>query len=673
MIELNTERRIGLASCHELDSVFARSLSLVMEARAIADRKRGSILNVNRFIQQVWATENKAIVDVPCGGGKSLWSLATILSHVEKSRANPEGTNPLYLVVDTLKTGRERLNTLLSLGVPNDYVGFYHSFWQAECEELRDGKGYAYEQVVSNRHLCSDCPAHGKCGYHNRYSHLNRPVVILVHEGFIRLLENGRIPSGRDIIIDEEPNPYYMATFKRKDVERLAGRLQSIRHRGPQLDAITESITALHMFAVTLENQRCTRLWTKLISQDDKVAVYHHLRRHLGPDLGSADIGEGYGKPTLVAPLDADDGLEADNGAPWEEEFLRQHSLTLLGDLGYALREGAECFVYADLDKISIARRRMDLGIPNRVLLLNGSASLYRHVMGEHMQVFSCPDLKEEYPNVVIHCIEALPTKRRLKDRAFMERYVSFAKEALGDADVGFLAINKRPMSQASTAGEEEDTSIEGALRKAFPMVKEENIGERGSLIGSNQWVEEGDGIIAMSLFTDIAHYALHASLRHGREISADEMFQVSNGRTSLKVSKIGHLSPHEVDDELRREAAHELYQTIMRLKCREDSAATINVVVVLPYVELLSDLHRLMPNIQVRGGKDGNLEWLWDVIRSPSPIPNADWYRANGLDPTSGRNIRRAKELGEAFGRRPEKRGGNFVFWVIVGPIGRN
>ena len=176
-----------------------------------------------------------------------------------------------------------------------------------------------------------------------------------------------------------------------------------------------------------------------------------------------------------------------------------------------------------------------------------------------------------------------------------------------------------------------------------------------------------------MSLFTDIAHYALHASLRHSREIHADEMFQQNGGKVGLKVSRDSHLSPQEVDDEFRREAAHELYQTIMRLRCRQDATADIHVVVMLPYVELLSDLERLMPNIQVRGGSDGNLEWLWDVMHAIRPIENKEWFEAIDLNSSSGRNIQRARELGEHFGFTRQKMGGNRVFWVRVEESGLN
>lgn len=646
----STVRTLALRDCRLLSSGMEQALAQVCRSRQVPPPKCESLRETVRVIDQVWRSRCKAIVDVPCGGGKSTWALARIADYVRRWQdpqcspdSVPPAPNPIYLVVDTLLTGIDRLNELVGLlGVPSEYVGFYHSHWEDECRRLRGEDGKTFYDIARDRHICKDCERGHDCFYFNRNTEIAKKVVILTHEGFIRLHERGKIPCDRDIIIDEEPALYYTTMFSVRELTRFFQRLASLQPDTPSVNRVRELAGRLLDLANTQDKQRSTVRWTWTLSHGDRMEAIRAFER-LTVENGGTGIMTG----------------STGSQATWEDmaELVLPESLDLIYRLGYSFGQGATTYVYCDGDKLSVCRDRIDFGIPNRVILLNGSAQVARHIYPTGMTVWNCPDIKPNYPNVTLHCLCGLPTKTWFKNDFNVRTLVAEAARVLHVHDPLFLAVNN--LTDISKVG----LSVIAMARSAFPLISDADIGQRGSTKGSNNWFQHRQGIIATSWFTDMSHYALCASVRHKRSYARDDLFQ-DNGKPKFR--RGSKLASDDLNEEFLRQAADDIYQTIMRLACRHDSNETVDVVLLVPNIELLAYLGRLMPNIRVRS-EDFSLAFADVLLNTEVPLSNEEMYRNLTLGKSSGKNVKRVQQIAAMFDwvkTKASGRRGNHNIW---------
>ncbi len=637
-------RSLRIDACHKLDLGIADSLQTIGSIINIGLNKFEDIKQTSRFISHVWETNNKSIIDVPCGGGKTQWSMAYIYSCVAKwvdplisLSSDPPAPNPIYLVVDTLKTGIERQQALLNnLKIPPEYIGFFHSFWAEECEALRgDGNGYTYHDIVAQRTLCKDCQYREKCTFFNRNTEISRKVVIMAHEQFVRLHERGKIDPSRDIIIDEEPKLYYSVVL-------FLNHLKSFVDSTEKASINSENIRKIRNVAIQLiEMGEPNRIQSACkfhvsITNDEKLAAIKDLEEWAGSQ-GSGNRGS----------VDADDDMDV---------ILPKSQATIYA-LGYALLSGARTYTYSDGQTISIARDRIDFRIPNRVTILNGSARVSSYMYPDDMSVWTCPSLRKTYPNLYLHCICALASKKWFQSPDNIQVLVDAAKNALNINEPIFLAVNK--INGRGKVG----LSVQNAICKSFSGTTID-VGERGKIRGANDWLDKKQGIVGCSIFTDMAHYALHAAIRCDQEFQREQLFNGVHPRFNKRSS----LAEQAVNEEFLYQSADEIYQTIMRLAVRHDNNEEAHVVLLVPNIDVMGYLHCLLPNAIV---ESNNLSLSFSNLleNNDTPIPNAEMYDKLGLTSiSSGKNKKRAEQVAALYGYVCQKsitQKGNKKEWV--------
>jgi len=167
MKEVRQVQQVRLAECEVCDNGY------LLRVCGKLGRDIGGVSGANRFINHVWKLGGRHIIALPCGSGKSTSAYSIILEHYEVNKGlvdggvlDEEDAGRIWLVVDTLATGRERIADLVKLGIPTEDIGFYHSFNEEECHAL-SGKKYRYKDTVNNRNLCRDCKSNSRCLSYN--------------------------------------------------------------------------------------------------------------------------------------------------------------------------------------------------------------------------------------------------------------------------------------------------------------------------------------------------------------------------------------------------------------------------------------------------------------------------------------------------------------------------
>lgn len=607
---------IPLAGCDPLD------LPELDEACAALGVPRERVERGCRFVCHVLARHGRGVIHLPCGAGKSTSADALILR-----RAREAGgiRRPVWLVVDTLAAGQERIDRLVRIGVDRSLVGFYHSHWARECHGFRSDCP-SYSEISRDFRICGDCYAQHQClsVKRNRRRQLRRKIVVLTHEGFVRLHELGKVPPDADILIDEEISNFYMARFPG---EWLDGMQRHIPYDTPALAEVRGVVNEMQRLLRDPERMHGSVRWERRLDGDTKRQAIRDV--------------EAFVRRNAVGSVLHDHELEAGL-----DEFKWK-----ISRLGYALAEGFRTFAYADDGQVWIARDRMNLRIPNRVLLLNGSAACARFPY-ESMPTFSCPDLQTSYSNVTVVPVMAAPTKKWLAKEENLLALVDRAKSCLG-GEV-FVAVNK------GMSKERRDL-----IAESFP---EARFGTRGSIVGSNEWRALDGGLVATSLFTTMAAYALMASIRNDREYASGELFRIDRrGIRRPWFLSNRRLACGDVDREFMLHSVYELHQTVMRLSCREQRARPVTVVLLATDEEMLAMLGRLMPGFRVAGG-DGRFALSEVATRQEGGIPNRELYEMAGLDPGSARHRQRVEAVMPMHGwtkvQEPGVRG-NRKAWV--------
>ncbi len=672
-----TGKNISLAGCRPLDAGMEQALNDICRIRKVEEDASRRIRDTARFLNEVFRSQEKAMADPPCGSGKSFWADAHTLdcarqwdNPLRTISSDPPPPKPIYLVVDTLKSGQERVDALIGVGVPQKDIGFYHSFWEEEHNRLT-GESVHYEEFAEDsgaRNQCMSCPSKAQCRFGNRNSELRKAVVVMTHEGFIRLHEKRLIPPDRDIIIDEEPSLYFQSFIRKGQLHFFLRHLNKLQVTSAAIQRIREIAEELLAVIDDPTMHHGTLQWHSTVPHATKVEAIQELEElERLKDQGnqSGNVGESYAPTVLEDMADA---------------FRLPYSLSLIFTLGYALLEGAKVFIYCDGKDIAIARDRIGFEIPNKVILLNASAHVSRYVYPEGMAIWTCEDLRGNYQNVTLHCLCGSLTKKYLSREDHLQAMAEYAKTKLGSNDPVFLAVNKEKHSgtgSESPRDGDDDRAADDASRcpkkviiSEIPTIVEKDIGYRGSIRGSNRWQDVSKGIIATSVFTDVAQYALNASLRTGREYSRDELFQIIDPDTQKRIPRFTrqrNIQQPEISEECLRQAADEIYQTIMRLSCRRDRATPVDVVLFVPNIDLLMYIYALMPHVRIKSDNP-SLAIADDLLNLSAPLANDALFEKLGLDKTSGKNIAKVERLAARVGLHKQnapEMPGNHVEWV--------
>jgi len=640
-MQIEVKRKL-LNECNQYRPGVIEMIERICKNMDIKEDKIEKITNSARFIDDIFQMQNKSIVAVPCGGGKTLWSTGYIIYCYEQwerpELTEDEMPNDLMVIVDTVKTAEERIEQLKKLGVKKEYIGFYHSFNEEECKRL-SGKELTFKEISKpdNKHICRDCLARNECKYCSRNIELSKKIVFACHEGFCRLHEAERIPKGKDIIIDEEIKNFFHDTIKKPELEAFLKHVPDDEGS----DAIVEIKNVIRSLLEVINNsdkRKCTLKWNMQIKNDTKVQALKDI----------------YDASQSSEDMDLD--------------LYSDHYRDLIYKLGYSLREGFRNYVWAEKQEVAIGRDRINFNIDNRVIMLNGSAQLERNIY-EHpeMKIWVCDDINETYQNVTLHCLRMNPTKKQLLDRDNITELMEYAREVFRkipghEFELGgiFFAVNKV------------NDEMEQVIEELFPNTQDKDKGHRGTIIGSNNWRDYDNGILGSSSFTNLASYALSASLRNNKEYSREEIFAKRQNEEEgvwwcPRFTRDFHIVNKDIDDEFQRQAVYELHQHILRLSCRHQSQDPVHVVLLIPNIEMIRLLHDLMEGFKVNS-PDGMLRLANHLLKSKQPILNDKIYDLFELS-KAGKNREKIKKIMDSYGwtltQLKDGKKGNRKVWV--------
>lgn len=631
--------KIGLVDCKSACPEVLNKLQNNCGALGVSPEKTQKIVRAGRFIDHIWRTQGKAVVSLPCGGGKTEWTFAYLTDCVDRWD-NPETRledipSSCIIVVDSVKTAEERVARLRAMEVAEKYLGIYHSHNEDECQRL-SGREITYQEIrkEENRHICKECGGREECKYNNRYSELCKRIVFMCHEGFCRLHEQNKVPRDYDIIIDEEITNLFYDTLRRPELEAFLKHVPS--DNSDALQSIKDIIEELLDFMNSPDECKATHKWQLPIRKDTKTEAIEDLYE------------------------------ESQSSEDMDLDLYADHYRDLIYKLAYVLPEDFSIYVWPETNEITIARDRINFQIPNKVILLNGSAQLSMNIYNQpEMRIWCCPEVEEVYDNVTLHCLKMNPTKNRMKHEDCITELMEYAKEVFGSVkdsvgqDAVFFALNKT------------NDEMEEAISLYFPLVQEKDIGHRGSLIGRNDWRDYDNGLVGSSLFTNLGIYALFASLRNNKEYAQCEIFREVLGkdghaRLSPQFTRNFHIVNRDIDDEFQRRAVYELHQYIMRLSCRHQTKDPVHVVAIIPNIEMLLLLHDLMPGFIV-DSPDPMLKLANHLLNSDEPIMNDEIYDKFGLA-KNGDTLRRIREVMSKYGwilTKLDGARGNVKEWV--------
>jgi len=548
---------------------------LLKKCAYLTNQDSAQFLPALRLVHDALENRRRAVIDVQCGRGKSVVATAEIVAR-ESDR---------WLVVkDTVAACRKLANDLSGFGPPGECVviaGWTAEGCSAALAELagrkwgKSKRAMPHPRIKAARALipqgwtpfyskvsspCETCWA--TCDFRQSRTHRkvamalkNKRIVIMTHARFLELAHWGaKALEGRRIIIDEEPSLFEGVTFGSKEIETLLAVFRGVLNGKVEqhLRGLQEASTA-----GTIEDHACY----------DRAEIKTMQGRASNQDQTTKDL---------------------------LYRYIRFYSYP------------AQRFAFVERDlygkKISAVRNRLDFDLPNDTYVLNAS-SCFGLARWEGFTAVrdSAPASAE---GVTVHAYEANSTKHRLQKEA--TAYLDYALDIIrrnGRKRV-LLAVNKAetqtPEMRQALA------NFKSQLQGMGVVVAE---GERGSIIGRNDWRDCDCVVIGYGVFTTLSNVALKASLVEGGAVSEDRIWETKTIEGKVvrqpRISGRGVVDPglREID---RRQFADEVYQVGLRGVARNWRGEGMDVIVAAPALDYLLPLRQVLPGCVIRfEGKD--------------------------------------------------------------------
>lgn len=524
------------------------------------------LLTAARFHDHLFKSRASGVMETPCGSGKSTWALCHIAANA--------GPSAQYLyVVDTIETLYRAADTIEQLN-PGLAVGRYHAFNAERCLTLC-GAAHNWRQCNPQdpASVCRRCEARQRCAYYNRDTELQKPAVVMCHNGLVRIMETESLEPMLEsamIIVDEDLNAFLGTEFEHHDLELVESLAQSA------------GVSVKPFFPGTSFSAAGTSLDIK--PGDKTYACLHYVYRnakqtaeleHVVRELRKAVA---IGKPDIKAST-----TEAEHARQVLYEVLTFFRPGYRGDQTYAYREirGPKGVRYC------VKKNRFDLGsqpVGKRLWILNASAGLSPYPYPANLPVFRCADLKPQGHRVSLHFIAGNPMQS--KHDAHVRTACQIIRKVCLDRNHATAFIPTDKDSQAYD-------DIAAAVRDSFGAATRIVRLERGRIRGSNA---AGDCTFAclagLSLFTSIDNVGATAALISRRTVPVYPDVFSRTGQPSMPG---GRFKPKLMREIYALSALDELYQTLWRTAVRNNGQ--VEAIVVVPDAEWLSVLWRtVMP-----------------------------------------------------------------------------
>jgi len=542
------------------------TMDVCAKAADLTGSQVGDFEDSAKLIDYVFKTHRKAIIDIQCGGGKSVVSSAIVSKSGDR----------WLIVKDTNQACRTQREMLLKYGVPRQDIQVL-SGWSAEmCEEnltaleslkwgaakrrqkkpaidrardcIEDGFTPFYSKKDSP---CIECQAW--CDFRATRTHrqvigaLNhRRIVVMTHARFLEVVHFAELKNRR-VLIDEEPSVFEGVGFASKEIELL-----------------------LHVFKSVLDGK---------------------VERHLNSILSTTKTGSIQDLCFYThAEIKTLQGRASKQDADTKETCYKY-----IRFMSYE----ADRFAFVEKDvygkKISFVRNRLNFEIENDVYVLSASAR-FSSVTWEGFKVVrsECQNLAE---GVTVYAYPANHTKHRMDKEA--EAFLAYAVNLIktnGRKKV-MLALNKE-----DNQSKEVKTAVAWFKTECGKLGVEVTEGERGSIIGRNDWKDCDCVILGYGVFTSIANIALKQSLVEGAEIEGSRLWDTKTiGGVEVSQPKIKKgLVDAGLRETDRRVFANEVYQVGLRGIARKWNSESMDIITIAPSLDYVIPLTQVLPGATI-------------------------------------------------------------------------
>lgn len=482
------------------------------------------------------------IISVPCSSSKTFSALIYVSSIADRLKQYHE---KIWFVSEKIDDCRRNAEVLTALGAR---AIAYHGQPQS-CNVQR-------REFLAGQ-PCKSCET--PCGAVNRYLHglavtLNKcEVLCCTHKFFANELAKGNDPNATLIVIDESPS-----------------LLESY-----ELDSNTVSTIKDHL-------SRATYLDT---------LFEHELRK-----IKDVCIDKGTYR---IEPLELDDFTDSIKLAHMNAQRGYSGSIEKLESvLGFFT-----FFNYSDNvfgtkigdGHFKFLAGKIDISLPNSIVwILDGSAK-NQLTKWQDMTVIEVPDLQVSFPNLKVNLIPGNSTKSALgRTRTRRALVDSTSKIPAGNT---ILFSNKTPDGDALKTVDDVASVLTAKGNTIINMT-------RGEHIGSNKGRAANSNLICMSLFSDVADYALRASIYYNREFRESDLYgtQISKDGTEFQYVRMnnGGFENLMLRNIMTRSIERDLYQAIMRGVIRDNPQADYTVVAIVSDQAIITTLAEDLPEATI-------------------------------------------------------------------------
>jgi len=481
------------------------------------------------LMERLLREKKQAILNFPCASGKT--TAAMILA---SAYASPE--NRFWIVTEKIEDVRRIAETLRKIetnaqewhGRPND----------CPVERL--------EFITKKRgDFCrkckSPCTALAKCTASDVWDTPKADVLVTTHSHWAAAIAQGKIPSSVNfVLVDESPSLMEYFTLTQEKISVFSRVFDQLRSKFENdIGFIRNSLLSGH----------CRRI-PQLNSLEHSGDIQRCLHKLLGEEAISA------------------------------EDFEQMQIF-----LDFFSAEEIYGMLTKDLDdeKMTFIRGTVALKTSIPHLILDGSA-LMSDVKWEGFNIFSCPQLKQTYPNTTIEVINGNPSKTFLSRK---ENFSSLAEKVVQAAvpEQNLLLFRNKILDY--------DSALRENIEELKALLLEQNVSliemNRGEHIGSNKGRLAQVNAVCMSLFSNIAYYVLRTALVYHREIPFGEIWRKRFRQPAMKTS--GGFASSEIQQTYCRAIVVDLYQTIMRGCIRNNPAERYKVICAVSGLDIISVL----------------------------------------------------------------------------------
>lgn len=599
-LDIKPATDIALNTCTALPKTLEATVRAAVAVRHISEP--GHILDTATYMHEVVATHRKAIVEAPCGSGKTT---AAICIAIDRARAGKR-TVMVVETVEALCTLYAEIQALAAAASTPISIGVHHGFRPELCRTLT-GIGRTWRQCILRdpESVCHSCEARSHCSYYCRDRALKDvQIVIMPHAGFITMLERKGNPfRDRLVIVDEDPKVFCGLDLSLEELD-LAGRYlredDGITALAPLFPGCGFHLQSIPGYPVERGAVYATRNFVAYAGDDITLTrkVLHRIRGRLFADPDKRSYPpEDYMRPAEIER--AEDVLlkiiQFFRGKDLDAKFVC-HIQYLATSWTLKLRK----------------RRIGPQGFPEglNLFILNASAGCSRLRTSENMPVCRCPDLVWPATSLRLTVISGNPMQSRI------EANVSSGLEALK-----FLPWRPRNVLVV-TAVTDDPTDYGDRIRHVFPEVTVMHL-TRGRTRGTNA-ARTCDLLFlaGLALFTSIPEAAMAAALDLGQTVRAGDLID-DTGKPAMSAGAF-RFAP--LQREYMRSALDELYQTLYR-GCLRDGLP-MDAVIVLPHASWLSGLwdlglagfqfRRALPGSGRHGRRLAAFDGLWRILKAP-------------------------------------------------------